>query len=366
MLVPASTLRVLLASGKTVPLGVVGFSNTPWLDDGDEVKVRKGKSPRPGDLALCDIGGWADLRRILLKTAPATYRTALDALPGAFEEVREEQILATVVDHPGAGDRRGRLWARLHPLAGRIAAWIYWGRKIGRAPDPRNDEVSTIRNKYAWQVDNYQTILQVPLGDWTRDLVARHVPAGGTLLVPGSGVGREALHLARLGYRVLGVDLVPDMVDASRKNAAAMGLNAEFQCGDVTTLDLGGRRFDGVFMTALIYSFIPGRERRVQCLRALGRSLAPGGCIIYSAHLVHRLEQFARLVAVAMRRRMRGDRVSEFGDWFTWFVTPEGRLETAYSHRFFTRDLRAEARRAGFGQVESVGNDHFVAGDFRA
>jgi SAM-dependent methyltransferase len=361
MLVPASTLRVLLGRGKRLPLSVVGFSAVPWIEHGQEVQVVGGCDVSPGDLALCDIRGWAELRRILSGTRGGPYRTALDVLPGVFEEITGERVLG-VVDEDSAV-RRGleRFAARVHPVTSRIASLIYWCKKIGQAPGPPDDEIDTIGRKYAWQVKNYQSILQVPLGDWTRDLVARHVPRGGSLLVPGSGVGREALHLARLGYHVLGVDLIPAMVEASRENAARMGLDAEFLAGDIATLDLGERRFDGIFMTALVYSFIPGRSRRVACLRNLGRHLTEQGVLMYSAHLVHRFEHLARLMAVAARRRLQGDRKSEFGDWFTWFVTPEGQLGKAFSHRFFAAGVRAEANEAGFRSVDAIGSDHFVA-----
>jgi SAM-dependent methyltransferase len=156
------------------------------------------------------------------------------------------------------------------------------------------------------------------------------------------------------------------MVEASIRNARSAGLNAEFLNADMADLDLHDRTFDGAYITPLVYSFVPGRSRRIECLRRLGRHLTPGGAVIFSAHLVHRLSHLLRLLAVTMRRRLRRQRDSEFGDWFTWFLTPDGRIERAFSHRFFKWQVHAEARAAGFQSCEFVGQDHFVARGFRA
>lgn len=366
MLVPAATLRVLLAHGKKAPLGVVGYAFVPCIRHGDEVLVASGTAPRRGDIVVCATGQWPELRRVLAVTPAAGCRTALDVLPGVTEEVPGDRILGIVRGSRGAGDILGWLVAAAHPVWSRFAAVSYWWSKVAHAPGFEDAKVETIEQKYQWQVQSYETILQVPLGDSTLDLVRRRVPSGGTILVPGSGVGREALHLARDGYKVVGVDLIPEMVQAATRHATEEHLNAEFVCGDISTLDFGAQRFDGVYMTPLVYSFIPGRERRIACLRQLGRHLAPGGAVLYSAHLVRRAEHLARLLAVATRRRLRGDRQSEFGDWFTWFLTPQGRLGTAFSHRFLRRQVRDEARAAGFRQWEDVGSAHFAVSEHAA
>lgn len=366
MLVPAATLRVLLRSGRRSPLGVVGYSMVPCIGHGDEILVEGGGKPRAGDVVVSVAGNWPELRRVVAVTPAGACRTALDVLPGMIEEVPGDSVLGIVQGVRGAGDGLGRLVAAAHPVWSRFAAASYWWSKVAHAPGAEEATVETIERKYQWQVQSYESILQVPLGDPTLDLVGRWVHPGGVLLVPGSGVGREALHLARAGYKVIGVDLIPEMVQAAVRHATEEKLDAEFVCGDIATLDFGARRFDGVYMTPLVYSFIPGRERRIACLRQLGRHLVPGGAVLYSAHLVRRAGHLARLVAIAARRRLRQERRREFGDWFTWFLTPEGRLGTAFSHRFLRWQVRDEARAAGFRKWEDVGNSHFAASDHAA
>ncbi|HLG44521.1 MAG TPA: class I SAM-dependent methyltransferase [Nitrospirales bacterium] len=197
-------------------------------------------------------------------------------------------------------------------------------------------------------------------------LLGRHFPRGGTLLVAGSGTGREALHLAREGYGVTGFDLVPVMVDASRRNATKMGIDAEFIVGDMFTLDLKGRVFDGAYITPLVYSFVSGRSRRVECLRRLGKHLKPGGEVVYSPHLMRHPRNVLRAALLWCLRRARGCSSNEFGDWYTWFLTPKGDLGKAFSRRFLVRQVVREARDAGFGHISREAMAHFVAGDFEA
>ena len=55
----------------------------------------------------------------------------------------------------------------------------------------------------------------------------------------------------------------------------------------------------------------------------------------------------------------------EFGDWFTWFLRPDGTIGKSFTHLFTARQVFAEARQAGFAVCRKDGA-YFVATDFRA
>src|SRR5262245_56106977 len=196
LLVPASTLKVLLARGATIPLRYVGFALAPWIGHDREIQVRGGVEPVPGDLALCDAGGWGDIRRVLARTAEGTYVTGLDSFPSGREEVAGQCVLGVVVGDraPGAA---GRVVASGFPLWSRLAALRYWYRKIQEAPLFGSDATASIARKYERQVESYAGILGEPLDPWILSVLQRLVPRGGSILVAGSGSGREALQLAR-------------------------------------------------------------------------------------------------------------------------------------------------------------------------
>src|SRR5881396_205273 len=68
------------------------------------------------------------------------------------------------------------------------------------------------------------------------------IGAGQRVLDVGCGIGDPTLQVAVLvgpHGRVLGIDLVEEMVTTGRERAAALGLaHVEFRAGDVTTLEL--------------------------------------------------------------------------------------------------------------------------------
>ncbi len=83
----------------------------------------------------------------------------------------------------------------------------------------------------------------------------------GAVLDAGCGLGENALHVASLGVRVLGVDVAETAVSIARERAAARGLDAEFTPADALRLDALGRMFETVLDCALFHSF-DADERR--------------------------------------------------------------------------------------------------------
>lgn len=96
----------------------------------------------------------------------------------------------------------------------------------------------------------------------------------GTVLELGCGTGRVALHLARRGHRVVGLDRDPRLLAALRERAAGL---------EVATLHADARRFTLSEPVALalapmqVMQLLPGRDDRLACLRAVAAALAPGG-----------------------------------------------------------------------------------------
>jgi SAM-dependent methyltransferase len=106
---------------------------------------------------------------------------------------------------------------------------------------------------------------------------------GQRVLDVGCGIGDPTLQVAVLvgpHGRVLGIDLVEDMLVTARERAAALGLaHAEFRAGDVTAIDLPPAAFDAVIgRWSLIYV-----SDVHAALRRLREVLVPGGRIAITA-----------------------------------------------------------------------------------
>jgi len=106
--------------------------------------------------------------------------------------------------------------------------------------------------------------------------VVRLAAAGaftGAVLDAGCGTGENALHIASLGLRVLGVDVAETAVATARAKAAARGIEAEFAVADALRLDL--EEFDTVLDCGLFHTFDAGERR--QYVASLAPALRRGG-----------------------------------------------------------------------------------------
>ncbi|AXH97170.1 class I SAM-dependent methyltransferase [Ornithinimicrobium avium] len=95
-------------------------------------------------------------------------------------------------------------------------------------------------------------------------------PRRARLLDVGCGPGRHGGHLARLGHRVVGVDVDPELIAAAAQDHPG----ATWLVGDVVSLDLPAtgvtEPFDGALLAGNVMDFVPAEHRA----RALGRVAA--------------------------------------------------------------------------------------------
>ncbi len=83
----------------------------------------------------------------------------------------------------------------------------------------------------------------------------------GAVLDMGCGTGENALHIASLGLRVLGVDVAETALSIAREKAARRGVDADFMVADALHLDRLGRVFETVLDCGLFHA-LDSDERR--------------------------------------------------------------------------------------------------------
>ncbi len=77
------------------------------------------------------------------------------------------------------------------------------------------------------------------------DTIDSLIPPGSSILDINCGIGIDAVELARKGYRVVGIDLSPKMVDEARSRAARQGVKATFYQSSFENLtSVTGEQFD--------------------------------------------------------------------------------------------------------------------------
>jgi SAM-dependent methyltransferase len=77
----------------------------------------------------------------------------------------------------------------------------------------------------------------------------------GPVLDAGCGTGENALHVASLGFSVLGCDVAETALAIARAKARDRGLEAEFTTADAFHLERLGRRFQTVLDCGLFHTF---------------------------------------------------------------------------------------------------------------
>jgi SAM-dependent methyltransferase len=94
------------------------------------------------------------------------------------------------------------------------------------------------------------------------------------------GAGRNAVWLARRGWRVTGVDFSEVALRAARDLAAGSGVEIEWVEADVVTWAPPGRVYD---LVTVMYLQLPAHERRVALAHAAS-AVRPGGTLLVVGH----------------------------------------------------------------------------------
>ena len=192
--------------------------------------------------------------------------------------------------------------------------------------------------------------------DYARDHLARHFgraltaesPFAGLSLVDiGCGGGLASEPMARLGFRVTGIDAGPAAIDIAREHAAASGLPIDYRVATAEQLAEEGAQFDA----ALALEIVEHVADRDAFFAALGLLVRPGGILI-GATLNRTARSFALGIVAA--------------EYVLGWV-PRG----THDWRRFPRpsELVLGLRRAGFGTTRLAGltydppNGWSVSGD---
>ena len=190
-----------------------------------------------------------------------------------------------------------------------------------------------------------------------QELLAEAQGSRGDLLLLGVGGGREAIPLARMGYRVTGVDYVPAMVDRAKENASRQGVSLEGLVQDISRLELQPGAFDVVWLSRSMYSCVPTRARRVEMARRIARALKADGKFLCQFHWNpnprglgpgERLRRLVALLTLGNLDYQAGDRL--------W-------LNVEFVHEFSSEDkIRSELEEGGLEVIRMQTNPNSIRG----
>jgi SAM-dependent methyltransferase len=192
------------------------------------------------------------------------------------------------------------------PLAGLVAALLLWRSAADAWVEGRR-----------WYGFVYRTAYLLGLTVWERraplpelvELVERGSQPGRALDL-GCGTGTDAIYLARHGWDVTAVDMVPRALAIARRNAAAAGASLRFVEGDATRLrDFGVGDGYTLLLDFGCFHTIP-EDRRDAYVESVSEAAAPGSTLLlYGFRRPPRLAPMrAGLTVEEVRQRFDGNR----------------------------------------------------------
>ena len=178
----------------------------------------------------------------------------------------------------------------------------------------------------------------------------------------GCGTGRTTIPLSKLGYKVLGIDLVPKMILSAKKIAKSKNLKIKYQVGDATNLKFRNDSFDNALFSFNGWCQIPGKDNRIKALKEIYRVMKPGGYFIFTTHI--RILKGWTLIWIKEWVKYYflkpiGFEIDEidFGDRF--FERESGEVQTTYKNKQF---IHIPSLKEVKNQINEVGFDLILTG----
>ena len=211
----------------------------------------------------------------------------------------------------------------------------------------------------------------VGLFDRERAMVKRFMTPPATVLDVGCGAGREAVELTRMGFRVVGVDITPRMLEEARRIASERSLDIEFVQGDGTSLDFPNESFDYLLLITQMIHHVPLKANRQRLLREAGRAAKVGGIVLLTYHDWD-LQKNQRTSGWHNGQHVNAPRPGELpktlkaiepGDHFTRDC--QGMLTDTFgfAHHFTREEMEEEVLAAGLQIVEREGFETIEGGE---
>jgi SAM-dependent methyltransferase len=101
----------------------------------------------------------------------------------------------------------------------------------------------------------------------------------GMALDVGMGNGRNAIYLARKGWKVTGVEISEEAMRQARQEAAKAKADIDFRASDISALNLGRERYDLILCMYVNVVAVRNVRRFIDALK-------PGGILIVEGHHV--------------------------------------------------------------------------------
>lgn len=154
-----------------------------------------------------------------------------------------------------------------------------------------NQKIENLQNKIIEEFgsditqENYKQKAERGLWESEKTMINKFFKAGSSILDVGCGTGRTTIPLKKMGYRALGIDLVPEMIESAKKIVENKKMDINYEVGDAARLRYKDNYFDNVIFSTNGFGQIPSEEKRQNAIKEIYRVLKPGGYFVLVAHV---------------------------------------------------------------------------------
>lgn len=154
-----------------------------------------------------------------------------------------------------------------------------------------------------YRPDVYSIIYQRRRATALELLTRVRLPCGSDILEVGCGPGLTTTDLARRGYRIHAIDLVPEMLDCCRRRVEEFNVlqAVRFSAGDAQSLAFRDSAFDAIFVVG-VTEWVPFLDAMLNELR---RVLKPSGYLVITSDNSRALHSLANPIGSALSGHIR-------------------------------------------------------------
>lgn len=213
--------------------------------------------------------------------------------------------------------------------------------------------------KYSLKATQEWYIKKAENGLWGSEeiMTRKYFKPKSTILDIGCGTGRTTIHLHKLGYKVTGIDITPEMINNAKVIAKLKKLKIKYEIGDATDLIYKKFSFDNALFSFNGWTHIPGKKNRLKALSEIYRVLRPGGHFIFTSH-IRKMQGFTTFwtkqwINIYILKPLGFNiKEVEYGDYF-FDIESTNRPSNQKQYQYMPRlkDVKKQITKVGFNLV---------------